>query len=188
MLLPTPGDRRCRIAEGGGSLRRFFHGALSARLEIHGNHRLHACIIRQRDHLSRAIGRLAGKVSCSTPAVAICALDRTSARALECAQDGKCKFAIENATRTRIIIADSRVHILGSFSRIKVREGGSQCVSLVSKPYYARPMAGCCRTLAACCGWTQVARDAICALILGSPISKVYSNLRSTAGRLSQKI
>ena len=75
------------------------------------------------DHLSRAIGRIAGA-------------------------GGKTRIAIENATRTRIVVADAKIHVLGAFANI------------------------------------AVARDAVCALIMGAPPGKVYSNMSKIAHRV----
>ena len=47
------------------------------------------------DHLSRCVARISG-------------------------EKGKTKNAIENATRTRIVLANTTIHLMGSFTNIKI--------------------------------------------------------------------
>jgi RNA-binding protein PNO1 len=49
-------------------------------------------------------------------------------------KDGKTKFAIENASKTRVVLADQKIHILGAFANIRIAREAIVSLVLGSPP------------------------------------------------------
>lgn len=64
------------------------------------------------EHKNRAIGRIAGKGGTTLRR------DCLLLDLLIIGFKGKTKFAIENASKTRVVLADQTIHILGGFKNI----------------------------------------------------------------------
>ena len=54
----------------------------------------------------------------------------TGLACLGCKQSGKTKFTIENATKTRVVLAETRIHILGSYQNIRIARWASFLMSV----------------------------------------------------------
>lgn len=93
-------------------------------------------------------------------------------------KDGRTKFTIENSTRTRIVIADKYVIVLISRRGETEHEhkGLTQSLLIHRKIH----IMGSFNNI-------KIARDAICALILGSPPGKVYAKLRTVSARINER-
>lgn len=79
----------------------------------------------------------------------------------------KTKYAIENATKTRIVLAGSRIHILGAFENI-----GMARERYVLELWY--------RTM-------TLTEASVVSLVLGAQPGKVYNSLRIISSRMKER-